>query len=582
MEGVTSERSKVKIPLWATSPGCGDLSEAIVRQLSDYGLSEKEANIYLALLRSGKARAGEIARKLQINRMIVYRVLTKLQERELVKATVEKPMKFIPVPLEKALDLLIKESESKLGLMRDRYDAVIRGWNNIDREPAATDVLSFKIVQGRKHIYELLQSMFNSADKYIRLVTTKRDLVRFQYVDLDDALKSASRRGVKVQIVIQYEDDKFDIISHYVSFASVKVVPISKATRLFIADDKEMVITFTTDDSMALNTKQETCLKIQSTEGKSLDTLVDIFSNFWESADELDMLSNMSTKPLEDLKTLKSEEAFNRTLESMVQNAQSRLIIGIPKDASRSAKEKIITEASKRANQLDVRALLYVDAEDLEQVKLLGGAETHHTELLQSMQFVVKDQSEILITLYLNETENALRCKHIWSNSRLYVESMTGLLTDLWHRSVDVANRIDELERLKMTSDCLSKLKSVIERNNWTVESFDPSASGKGLGSQFPLLAENTKGVKLAAEFMRSGDERNLELITSFYGKAVNAGVDKLFLVSTSPVTSKELSLAQYFNMYTLDARSIEELGYRLKGIDKELEKPSELSSIPA
>lgn len=582
MECVTSERSKVKISSGTTCPPCGDLSEAIARQLLDYGLSEKEANIYLALLRSGKARAGEIARKLQINRMIVYRVLTKLQERELVRATVEKPMKFIPVPLEKALDLLIKESESKLSLMRDRYGTVIQGWNNVDREPAATDVLSFKIVQGRKHIYELLLNMFSSADKYIRLVTTKRDLVRFQYVDLDDALKSASRRGVKIQIVIQYEDDKFDIISHYVSFASVKVVPISKATRLFIADDKEMVITFTTDDSMALNTKQETCLKIQSTEGKSLDTLVDIFTNFWESADELDMLSNMSTRPLEDMKTLKSEEAFNKTLESMVQNAQSQFIIGIPKDAPRSSKEKIITEASKRVGQLDVRALMYVDQEDLEEVKLLEGAETCHTELLQSMQFVVKDQSEILITLYLNETENTVRCKHIWSNSRLFVESMTGLLTDFWHRSVSVVNRIDELERLKMTADCLSELKSAVERNNWRVETFDPSTSGKGLGSQFPLLAENAKGVKLAAEFLRAGDERNLELITSFYGKGVNAGVDKLFLVSISPVTSKELSLAQYFNMYTVEAQSREELGSKLKGMDKELEEFAQLSLIRA
>jgi sugar-specific transcriptional regulator TrmB len=559
-----------------------DLSEAIARQLLDYGLSEKEANIYLTLLRSGKARAGEIARKLQINRMIVYRVLTKLQERELVKATVEKPMKFIPVPLEKALDLLIKETESKLSLMKDRYETVTQGWDSIDREPPATDVLSFKIVQGRKHIYDLLLNMFGSADTHIRLVTTKRDLVRFQYVDLDDALKNASKRGVKVQIVIQYEDDKFDIISHYVSFASVKVVPISKATRLFIADDKEMIITFTTDDSMALNTKQETCLKIQSTEGKSLDTLVDIFTNFWESADELDMLNNMSSKPLEDVKTLKTEEAFNRTLENMVQNAQSQLIVGIPRDAPQPSKDKVMTEISRRLGQLYVRALLYVDQDNLEKVKLLEGAEICHTELLQSMQFVVKDQTEILITLYLSEAGKTSRCKHIWSNSRLYVESMTGLLTDFWQKSASVLNRVEELERLKTATDCLSELKSAIERTNWRVESFNPSASGDGSPTQFALLAENTKGIKLAAEFIKPGDKRNLEFITSFYGRAVNAGVEELFLVSASTVTPQELSLAEYFNMHTLTAQSKEELVSRLRGINGNLEGFAEVRLVEA
>jgi sugar-specific transcriptional regulator TrmB len=557
-----------------------DLSEAIARQLLDYGLSEKEANIYLTLLRSGKARAGEIARKLQINRMIVYRVLTKLQERELVKATVEKPMKFIPVPLEKALDLLIKETESKLSLMKDRYETVTQGWDSIDREPPATDVLSFKIVQGRKHIYDLLLNMFGSADAHIRLVTTKRDLVRFQYVDLDDALKNASKRGVKVQIVIQYEDDKFDIISHYVSFASVKVVPISKATRLFIADDKEMIITFTTDDSMALNTKQETCLKIQSTEGKSLDTLVDIFTNFWESADELDMLNNLSSKPLEDVKTLKTEEAFNRTLENMVQNAQSQLIVGIPRDAPQPSKEKVMTEISRRLGQLYVRALLYVDQDNLEKVKLLEGAEICHTELLQSMQFVVKDQTEILITLYLSEAGKTSRCKHIWSNSRLYVESMTGLLMDFWQKSVSVLNRVEELERLKTATDCLSELKSAIERNNWRVESFNPSASGDSSPTQFALLAENAKGIKLAAEFIKPGDKRNLEFITSFYGRAVNAGVEELFLLSASTVTPQELSLAEYFNMHTLTAQSKEELVSRLRGINGNLEGFAEVRLV--
>jgi hypothetical protein len=309
---------------------------------------------------------------------------------------------------------------------------------------------------------------------------------------------------------------------------------------------------------------------------------VDIFTNFWESADELDMLNNMSSKPLEDVKTLRTEEAFNRTLENMVQNAQSQLIVGIPKDAPQPSKEKVMTEVSKRLGQLYVRALLYVDQGDLEKVKLLEGAETCHTELLQSMQFVVKDQSEILITLYLSETDKTTRCKHIWSNSRLYVESMTGILTDFWQKSVSVANRIDELERLKTATDCLSELKLAIERSNWRVESFNPGASGDGSPTQFALLAENAKGIKLAAEFIRAGDERNLEFITSFYGRGVETGVEELFLVSMSTFTPQELSLAQYFSMHTLTAQSKEELASKLKGIDRDLEESAEVRLIEA
>ena len=547
------------------------MSEAITRQLLDFGLTDKEANIYLALLRNGKARAGEIARKLQLNRMIVYRVLTKLQERELVKATMEKPMKFIPIPLEKALELLIRESETKLSLMRDRYDAVVDSWRSVISEPPTSDVLSFKIVQGRKQIYDLLAKMFKSASNWIRLVTTKKDLVRFQYVDLDDALKRAAKRGVKVQIVIQYEDDKLDIVRHYASFASVKVVPISKATRLFIADDKEMIITFTTDDSMVLNTKQETCLKIESTEGKSLDTVVDIFANFWESADELDILDSMSSRTGEDLKTLKTEEAFNKALEGMVETAESELWVGIPKDAPPSMKEKIMNEASKRAGQLYVRMILFLDLDDLRRSHLLEKVDAYHSDLLQSMQFVIKDRKEILVTLRLNPSEGGSRMKHVWSNSRLYVESMAELLAGLWTKSEGIEARMSELKRSELARSCIAELKTVLERGNWKIQVPGVISPTPEVRFEFGLLAEDSEGRALVAEFIDGASTHNLELITSFYGKAMNADVDSLYLISIPPMSMQEASFAEYCNMHVIEAERIDELPSKLGGVGKQV-----------
>jgi sugar-specific transcriptional regulator TrmB len=539
------------------------LSESTIKQLLDFGLTDKEANIYLALLRSGKARAGEIARKLQLNRMIVYRVLTKLQERELVKATMEKPMKFIPIPLEKALDLLIKETETKLGLMRDRYDAVLDDWKSVLTEPLASDVMSFRIVQGRKQIYELLAKMFKSAEKYIRLVTTKKDLVRFQYVDLDDALKRAAKRGVKVHIVIQFEDDKLDILTHYTSFASVKVVPISKATRLFIADDKEMIIAFTTDDSMALNSKQETCLKIESKESKSLDTVVDIFANFWESADELDLLEPKS-KVEEDLKMLRTEEAFNKTLQSLTESASTELLIGIPKDAPLDIKEKIMAEVEKKAKQVSIRMILFADSNDLSRQGLLRSIDAYHSDLLQNMQFIIKDRKEILVSLRLSPSEDGVRMKHVWSNSKFYVESMTELLRGVWAKSETIDSRFTELKRTQMATGCIKELKNYLERGNWKVLVPGVISPKPEVRFEFGLLAEDTKGRKLAAEFINGGDSNNFQVITSFYGKAMNAGVESLNLISVPALSIEEASFAEYCNMRVIQANNIDELSSQL------------------
>jgi sugar-specific transcriptional regulator TrmB len=535
------------------------LSENVAKQLSGFGLTDKEANIYLALLRSGKARAGEIARRLQLNRMIVYRVLTKLQERELVKATMEKPMRFIPIPLEKALELLIKETETKLGLMRDRYDGVLDEWKSVLTEPPAADVMSFRIIQGRKQIYELLAKMFKSAGSYIRIIATKRDLVRFQYVDLDDALKRAAKRGVKVQIIIQYEDDKLDILAKYAGFASVKVVPISRATRLFIADDSEMIITFTTDDSMALNSKQETCLKIESKQGKSLDTVIDIFANFWESADELNMLENSSGGE-EDLKMLRTEEAFNKSFQNMVESAGTELLIGIPKDGPSSMKEKIISEVSKRANQLSIRMILFIDSDDLTRLELLKRIDAYHSDLLQKMQFIIKDRKEILVSLRLNPSEEGVRMKHVWSNSQLYVESMTELLAGVWAKSEAIEARVSELKRVQLAAACVTELKNFLEHGNWKVLVPGVISPTPEVRFEFGLLAEDKKGRKLAAEFINGGDSNNFQVMTSFYGKAMNAGIDSLSLISVPAMSVEESSFAEYCNMRVTQANDVSEL----------------------
>ena len=550
------------------------MSEDVARKLLDFGLTNKEASIYVALLRDGKGRAGEIARKLQLNRMIVYRVLTKLQERELVKATVEKPMKFIPIPLEKALGLLMKENESKLEAMRNRYDAVIERWKTIDSEPAAVDVLSFKVVQGRKQIYELLLKMFISANDRIRIVTDQKDLLRFQYVDIDDALKRAAKRGVKIQIIVQYEEDKLDVIRNYVNFAAVKIVPFSKATRFFIADDKEMIIAFTTDDSMVLNTKRETSLKIQSTDGESLNTLVDIFTNFWESADELDVLGSISSKSTEDVRTFKTEQVFNNTLQRMIQAAQSELTIGIARDTPKQTKDMILEEVAKRAGQLYIRVILYLDQEDIDKRQdLLSKTDAYHSDLLRNMQFIIRDRKEILTTLRLKGAEAGSRFKYIWSNSPLYVESMMGIINELWENVTKIEDRVSDLKRGELSTSCFSEFKSILEQRKWKVKI--PSNKGETrMRSEFGLLAENGNGQKLAAQFISGGEYRNLAAMSSFYGNAMNAGVDTLYLIAIPTPTEQETNFAQYCSMNLITAENRNGLSSKLSEIGKAIPSP--------
>ncbi|HUK27681.1 MAG TPA: TrmB family transcriptional regulator sugar-binding domain-containing protein, partial [Candidatus Acidoferrales bacterium] len=312
-----------------------------------------------------------------------------------------------------------------------------------------------------------------------------------------------------------------------------------------------------------LNSKQETCLKIESKESKSLDTVVDIFSNFWESADELDLLEPKS-KVEEDLKMLRTDEAFSKSLQNLIESASTELLVGIPKGTPRDIKDTIMTEVEKRAKQVSIRMILFVDSNDLGRQELLRAIDAYHSDLLQNMQFIIKDRQEILVSLRLAPSDGGVRMKHVWSNSKFYVESMTELLRGVWAKSETIESRITELKRTQMASGCIKELKNHLERGNWKVIVPGIISPKPDVRFEFGLLAEDTKGRKLAAEFINGGDSNNFQVITSFYGKAMNAGVESLNLISVPAMSLEEVNFAEYCNMHVIQANDMDELSSKL------------------
>ena len=93
---------------------------------ADLGLSEKEAQVYLALLELGSGTVGEIAKKANIKRPTVYVVLDELQKRGLVSKMLEGAKStFIaedPATLEKSVKQSLANYYELLPLFRAKYN----------------------------------------------------------------------------------------------------------------------------------------------------------------------------------------------------------------------------------------------------------------------------------------------------------------------------------------------------------------------------------------------------------------------------------------------------------------------------
>ena len=90
--------------------------------LQNYGLSEKEARIYLTVLELGTSIASTIARRAEINRISTYTLLEDLTRDGIVNETSKAGVKYYSVI---SPDILLKHAEQKYENFKDKVPELL-------------------------------------------------------------------------------------------------------------------------------------------------------------------------------------------------------------------------------------------------------------------------------------------------------------------------------------------------------------------------------------------------------------------------------------------------------------------------
>jgi sugar-specific transcriptional regulator TrmB len=81
--------------------------EKLREELSRFGLTANQAKVYIFLGKYGSKTAPEVCRALRLPRTETYHLLTTLQNKGIVSATFQHPIKFSAVQLDKAVWTLV-------------------------------------------------------------------------------------------------------------------------------------------------------------------------------------------------------------------------------------------------------------------------------------------------------------------------------------------------------------------------------------------------------------------------------------------------------------------------------------------
>ena len=119
---------------------------ALQEKLRDFGLTKNESKIYVFLSKSGPKKAIEISTEERIPRTETYHLLSNLETKGIVEPSVEKPTRFSAVEIEKAIESIIRNQETKIGELKILKNDMVELWNSFQkiRKHTKSDISKFE------------------------------------------------------------------------------------------------------------------------------------------------------------------------------------------------------------------------------------------------------------------------------------------------------------------------------------------------------------------------------------------------------------------------------------------------------
>jgi sugar-specific transcriptional regulator TrmB len=140
-----------------------------IAELIGFGLSEKEAQVYLHLLKYGPKPPSMLAKSLKTYREDVYRTLTSLIDKGMVNPSLETPTVYAAVELKIALDAALKKRESELRMMEVKKQELEELSKQRHFRPS-DEFATYKIIKSVKELVSIGTSFVESLEKELMYV----------------------------------------------------------------------------------------------------------------------------------------------------------------------------------------------------------------------------------------------------------------------------------------------------------------------------------------------------------------------------------------------------------------------------
>ena len=211
-----------------------------VEALRTLGLSNYEAQVFVALQQLGSGTAQEVSDFSDVPRSQVYGAADDLAARGLVEVVESSPKAYRPVALSTARDILTERLETETERAFDRLESIRTA------ESDRRDDQDISTLRGRQPINDRIAALIRSATHTVVFVSPTANATTDTIVD---ALREAGSDGVAVTVVTADDSLEDAFADSPVSvFVMSRDNPADFAGRALMVDDRTVLLAADTDD----------------------------------------------------------------------------------------------------------------------------------------------------------------------------------------------------------------------------------------------------------------------------------------------------------------------------------------------
>jgi len=178
-----------------------------VKQLGQFGMSDKGAKLYLALLELGPSTVQEVAKHVKMNRSTAHILCEKLRKKGFIGQTRKGSKRLIFAEDKEKFQKIVQDEQFGLDLKKMTLEGLLPALENI--QPGDKDSPRVRFYEGEQGFIDICQRSLDKAEKEILFISSMHgfyDVTTAAY-DQDHYIPERIKRGLRIKVIAF--DDKY-------------------------------------------------------------------------------------------------------------------------------------------------------------------------------------------------------------------------------------------------------------------------------------------------------------------------------------------------------------------------------------